>query len=92
MNDGKSWGVSANSQTIIKEFDAFGETNIIIGSASGYPNSGVFPGDDDAIKHARLMAAAPDLLEALLAVVSVADRATAEFDKARSAVKKATGA
>ncbi|WP_143281616.1 hypothetical protein [Caballeronia cordobensis] len=39
----------------------------------------------------RLMAAAPDLLEALKAVVSVADRATVEFDMARAAIAKATG-
>lgn len=42
--------------------------------------------------NARLIAAAPDLLEALRAVVSVADRATREFDLARSAIAKATGA
>lgn len=40
---------------------------------------------------AHLIAAAPDLLEALLAVVSVADRKTAEFDMARAAIAKATG-
>lgn len=38
---------------------------------------------------ARLIAAAPDLLAALKAVVSVADRATVEFDKARAAIAKA---
>jgi len=40
---------------------------------------------------ARLIAAAPELLEALKAVVSVADRATVEFDMARAAIAKATG-
>lgn len=39
---------------------------------------------------ARLIAAAPELLAALLAVVKVADRATAEFDQARVAIAKAT--
>lgn len=39
---------------------------------------------------ARLIAAAPELLTALLAVVKVADRATAEFDQARVAIAKAT--
>lgn len=39
----------------------------------------------------RLIAAAPELLEALKAVVSVADRATDEFDSARAAIAKATG-
>lgn len=39
---------------------------------------------------ARLLAAAPDLLVALQAVVRVADRATFEFDLARAAIAKAT--
>ena len=43
-------------------------------------------------KHnARLIAASPDLLEALQGVVRVADRATVEFDAARAAIAKATG-
>ena len=41
---------------------------------------------------ADLISAAPELLEALIAVVSVADRATVEFDKARAAIAKARGA
>lgn len=41
--------------------------------------------------NARLIAAAPELLAALLAVVSVADRKTDEFDLARAAIAKATG-
>lgn len=35
---------------------------------------------------------APELLEALQGVVRVADRATDEFDAARAAIAKATGA
>jgi hypothetical protein len=41
--------------------------------------------------NARLIAAAPDLLAALKAVVRVADRKTVEFDAARAAIAKATG-
>ena len=41
---------------------------------------------------AHLIAAAPDLLEALKAVVAIADRATVEFDRARAAIAKATNA
>ncbi len=40
---------------------------------------------------ARLLAAAPELLEALRGVLRVADRATDEFDAARAAIDKATG-
>ena len=39
-----------------------------------------------------LISAAPELLEALQAVVAVADRAADEFDRARAAIAKATGA
>lgn len=42
--------------------------------------------------NARLVAAGPELLEALKAVVSVADRATQEFDMARAAIAKAEAA
>lgn len=41
--------------------------------------------------NAYLIAAAPDLLEALQAVVRVADRQTDEFDMARAAISKALG-
>lgn len=44
-----------------------------------------------AAENARLIAAAPDLLEALKGVVKVADRATMEFDAARAAIAKAEG-
>jgi hypothetical protein len=49
-------------------------------------------GDEQCWADARLIAAAPDLLEALKAVVRVADRKTDEFDAARAAIKKAEGA
>lgn len=39
----------------------------------------------------NLIAAAPDLLEALQAVVRVADRQTDELDMARAAISKALG-
>lgn len=40
--------------------------------------------------NARLIAAAPELLEALKGVLAVADRKTNEFDAARAAIAKAT--
>lgn len=42
-------------------------------------------------ENANLIAAAPELLKALQAVVRVADRATDEFDMARAAIAKALG-
>ena len=42
--------------------------------------------------NARLIAAAPDLLEALKQVVAIADRKTDVFDRAHAAIAKATGA
>lgn len=42
--------------------------------------------------NARMIAAAPDMLAALQGVLRVADRKTDEFDAARAAITKATGA
>ena len=42
--------------------------------------------------NARLIAAAPDLLEALERVVAIADRDTTEFNTAKAAIAKAKGA
>lgn len=55
-----------------------------------YPGDGAI--EAELLANAKLIAAAPELLEALQAVVSVADRATVEFDKARAAIAKAIGA
>lgn len=46
---------------------------------------------DKTIANAHLIVAAPELLEALQAVVRVADRQTDEFDMARAAIAKALG-
>jgi len=43
------------------------------------------------LANARLIAAAPDLLEALEMCVKVAGRKTVEFDAARAAIAKAKG-
>lgn len=40
---------------------------------------------------AHLIAAAPDLLEALQAIVALTDRNTIEFDRAKAAIAKALG-
>jgi hypothetical protein len=62
------WGISSESPTIVKQYDFLGETNVIIGSASGYPGSSFFTSDDEAVHNARLIAAAPELLEVLMLV------------------------
>jgi hypothetical protein len=45
----------------------------------------------ELLANARLIAAAPDLYAALVAVVAVADRSTVEFDAARAALSLARG-
>jgi len=49
-------------------------------------------GIEQADANETLIAAAPELLAALRAVISVADRKTDEFDLAHAAIAKATGA
>lgn len=60
-----------------------------VGHGNVYPHPNLIK--DICESNAKLMAAAPDLLEALIAVVRVADRATDEFDMAREAIAKALG-
>ncbi len=52
-----------------------------------YPTEGTPPTAADAC----LIAAAPDLLEALIEIVAIADRKTDAFDRARAAIAKAHG-
>ncbi|CAJ0701740.1 hypothetical protein LMG19089_02915 [Ralstonia edaphis] len=97
---GKRWGVSSENPKIIMELTAFGaETNTIIGSSSGHPNSGFFPSEEEAIENAFLFAAAPELLEALQAILPWAQESDhggldigADLTKARAAIAKASGA
>lgn len=51
----------------------------------------MFHHGEETRTNARLIAAAPDLLEALEGVLRVADRQTDEFDAARAAIAKARG-
>ena len=58
------WRLSAESKTIIvQDLSGIGTDGVLIGSASSHPNSGFFPNDEEGIANARLIAAAPDLLE-----------------------------
>lgn len=62
-----------------------------MGSICQVPHGGEDEPLDRAIANARLIAAAPELLQALQAVVLVADRKTDELDLAHAAIAKATG-
>lgn len=61
------------------------------GDGDDWISHGDNPRYEQAVANARLIAAAPELLEALQAVVRVADRKTDEFDMARAAIAKAEG-
>jgi hypothetical protein len=85
------WGLSSQSPTIIKQYDSLGETNVIVGSASAYSGSPFFPSDDEAHLNARLMAAAPDLLEALKYARRMVKASECDIAFINAAIAKATG-
>lgn len=88
------WGISSQSPRIIKQYDGLGDTNVIIGSASGYPKSGFYPDDETALANARLIVAAPDLLEVLQVIAADSRWISGEplLMQVRAAIAKATGA
>jgi hypothetical protein len=51
---------------------------------------GIWDNSPTAEANAKLIAAAPDLLEALIEVVRISDRKHDAWDKAKAAIKKAT--
>jgi len=61
------WRISAESQSIVEQDNqAIGsKLGLLIATAHGYTDSGYFPDDDEGVANARLIAAAPELLEAL---------------------------
>lgn len=64
---------------------------VILGRAVNVTLAKIPRENDESYANARLISAAPELLAALRAVISVADRRTAEFDLAHAAIAKATG-
>ncbi|WP_157646659.1 hypothetical protein [Burkholderia ubonensis] len=69
------WGISSESPTIIKQFDFMGETPMIIGSASAYPESPFFPTDDEAVGNALHFAAAFEMADVLEMIAAEDDAA-----------------
>jgi len=68
------WRLSSESPLIIKQdytHIGLGESSgVLIGSACGHENSGFFPSTEEGLANARLITAAPDLLEALRDIIS----------------------
>lgn len=75
-------------EPVLFPHDNYGvEYEVISPASDGYAVcSGI-----EVTANANLIAAAPELYEALKRVVDIADRRTDEFDAARAALKKARG-
>lgn len=84
----------AGAGAIKRDYTAIGCTDgETIASAWGHSNSGFFVSEEEKEANARLIAAAPELFEALLDMVSDhADLSEATLNFARAAIEKATGA
>jgi hypothetical protein len=81
------WAVTDTVGTIYSQARN-GQHQICQGPVLGAP---VTPPNEERKANAMLIAAAPEMLEALRGVIRVADRATVEFDAARIAIAKAEG-
>lgn len=95
------WRVSSESPRIIqKDYRAIGsDAGFLIASTMGHDNSGFYASEQEADANARLIAAAPELLEALEACTKAMASVLPDFnpydqaayDKARAAIAKAKG-
>lgn len=90
------WRVSSESPRIIKkDYRAIGsDAGFLIASTMGNDNSGFYASEQEADANARLICAAPDLLESLeelLAATQHLEPCPATVDKARAAIAKAKG-
>ena len=91
------WRVSSESPRIIKkDYRAIGsDAGFLIASTMGNDNSGFYASEQEADANARLIAAAPELLEALEELITATQHLDqchqATADKARAAIAKAKG-
>lgn len=67
------------------------EDGVTICSTTSHDSSGFFPCPGEGAANARLISAAPDLLEALQALLPGAEAMGWDTTKARAAINKATG-
>ena len=71
-----------------------GATDIHAGESSGFTICEIYPSDSKTRMgkaNARLIAASPELLEALDGILAITDRDHVAWDKARAAIAKAKG-
>ena len=91
------WKQHPDYPLIIKEDNApISDEGVTIANTTAHEGSGYFPNPSQGRANARLIAAAPELLEALQEIVAAADGAgwaqlDATLANARAAVAKATG-
>lgn len=87
------WRLSSESPNIIKrDYTHIGlgdSSGYLIASSMGNDNSGFYATVEEGLANARLIAAAPDLLEALQIMIDFGDETACEI--ARKTIAKATG-
>lgn len=100
------WRVSPDHPTIIRrDFQPISDEGELIGSACGHTNSGFYPSEEESIANARLISAAPELLAALVEIMTfeeyfqdsgplesrwMSNELKAAISACESAIKKAT--
>lgn len=85
-------GVMGDTMNICRlQDDPNADKVIAITFHQSFPLVGIDFEDGVEDANTRLIAAAPDLLEALIEVVAISDRKHDAWDKAKAAIEKATG-
>lgn len=89
------WMQHPNYPWIIKECNApISDEGVTVASTTAHESSGFFPSIEQGRANARLIAAAPELLEALIDAVCALECCGKDYqaaEKARAAITKATG-